>query len=323
MNRLQQILAGLLVVQVVLIAVAFWPRSTAPGAGAPLFPNLKAEDIVALTVTDTAGNSLQFRKDGEGWVIPDADGFPADAEKVNPVLEKIAGLTTSRLVTRTATSHKRLQVSADDFVQRIDLQTAGGERHTLFLGSSPQYGATHFRVDGQDETYLANDVNTYETRAEPAAWINTSYVSIDEASVEKITLQNANGSFSFSRDEDEKWSMAGLSSDETLDQAKVDSLVSTSASVNMERPLGKVEKPEYGMDQPSAIVRLETADTTVTIQVGAQNPDDESYVINSSESPYYVEVASYSVQDLVERTRDGFLELPPTPTAEGETGSTE
>jgi len=323
MNRPQQILAGILVVQVVLIAVAFWPRSTAPGAGAPLFPDLKAEDIVALTVTDTDGNSLQLRKEGEGWVLPDADGFPANAEKVNPVLEKIAGLTTSRLVTRTATSHKRLQVSPEDFVERIDLETASGEQHTLFLGSSPQYGATHFRVDGQNETYLANDVTTYEMRAEPAAWIDTSFVSLEDASVKKITLQNANGSFSFSRDEDENWTMAGLSPDETLDQAKVDSLVSTAASVNMERPLGKTEKPEYEMDQPSAVVRLETADTTVTIQVGAQYPEDESYVISSSEFPYYVEVASYAVQDLVDKTRDGFLQLPPTPTPEGETGSTE
>jgi len=323
MNRLQQILTGILVVQVVLIAVVFWPGPAAPGGGAPLFSNLKAEDIVALTVTDTAGNSLQLRKEGEGWVIPDADDFPAEADKVNPVVEKITGLTTSRLVTRTATSHKRLQVSADDFVQRIDLETASGEQHTLFLGSSPQYGATHFRVDGQDETYLANDVTTYETRAEPAAWINTSYVSIVEASVENITLENAKGLFSFSRDGDENWTMAGLSPEEKLDQAKVDSLLSTAASVNMERPLGKAEKPEYGMDQPTAIVRLETANTTVTIQVGAQNPEDESYVINSSESPYYVEVASYSVQDLVEKTRDGFLELPPTPTPEEETGSTE
>jgi uncharacterized Fe-S cluster-containing radical SAM superfamily protein len=90
----------------------------------------------------------------------------------------------------------------------------------------------------------------------------------------------------------------------------------------MERPLGREEQPEYGMEQPSAVVRLETSDTTVTIRVGAQDPDDESYVVISSESPYYVEVASYAVQDLVEKTRDGFLQLPPTPTPEEETGST-
>ena len=321
MNRLQQILAGILVVQVVFIAVVFWPRSAAPGAGAPVFPNLNAGDIVALTITNADGSTLELHKQDDGWVLPDADDFAADADKVNPIVEKIIGLSTSRLVTRTPTSHKRLQVSADDFVRRVDLETAAGEQHTLFLGSSPQYGATHFRVDGQNETYLTGDLTTYRISAEPAAWIDTTYVSVDEASVEKVTLQNANGSFSFSRDEDENWTMAGLASDETLDQAKVDTLVSEASSVNMERPLGKEEKPEYGMDQPSAVVRLETADTTVTIRVGAQDPEDKSYVVISSESPYYVRVASY-VQNLVQKTRDGFLQLPPTPTPAEPTGST-
>ena len=323
MNRLQQILAGILVVQVAFIAVAFWPRTAAPGAGAPVFPNLEAGDIVAVTVTDADGESIQLRKQDDGWVLPEADGFPAEADKVSPVLEKMTGLTTSRLVTRTAASHKRLQVSADEFVERIDLETVGGEQLALWLGSSRQYGAMHFRVEGQNETYLTGDLTTYEMRAEPAAWIDTSYVSIDQASVEKMTLQNADGSFTFTRDEDDNWIMAGLGSDETLDQATVDSLLSRAASVNMERPLGKEEQPEYGMDQPNAVVRLETADASVTIRVGAQDPEDESYVIISSESPYYVRVASYSVQDLVDKTRDGFLQLPPAQTPELQATPTE
>lgn len=57
----------------------------------------------------------------------------------------------------------------------------------------------------------------------------------------------------------------------------------------------------------------------MTVRVGAQNPDDESYAVKSSESPYYVQVAGYAVQDLVDKTRDDFLELPPTPTPETET----
>jgi len=322
MNRLQQILAGILALQIVFIAVVFWPRATAPGAGAPVFSNLEVGDIVALIITDADGNSIELRRQDEGWMLPDADGFPADADKVSPVLEKITGLTTSRLVTRTSSSHKRLQVSADDFVRRIDLETADGDQHTLFLGSAPQYGAMHFRVDGQNETYLTGDFSTEETRAQPAAWIDSSYVNLDQASVRKMTLENANGSFTFARDEDENWTTAGLGSDETLDQAKVDSLVSKAASVNMERPLGREEQPEYGMDQPSAVVRLEAADKTITLRIGVLDPEEQTYVINSSESPYYVQVPQYSVQELVEKTRDGFLQLPPTPTPAEETGST-
>ena len=321
MNRQQQILVGVLVVQLVLIAVAFWPRAAATGAGAPVFPDLSTDDITALTITDTDGNRIALSREGEVWVLPEADSFPADTQKISPVLDKIVGLTTSRLVTRTSASHKRLQVSADDFVRRLDFEAADGSQHTLFLGSSPQYGALHFRVDGQDETYLTGDFSTWETRAEPDAWIDTTYVNLDDAAIEMMTLENDDSSFAFTRDEDGKWTMAGLGAGETLNQAQVDNLVSRVASMSMERPLGKQEQPEYGMDRPSAVARVETADAAVTIRVGAQDPEDESYVVISSESPYYVQVAGYAVQDLVETTRDGFLELPPTPTPEEETES--
>jgi hypothetical protein len=69
------------------------------------------------------------------------------------------------------------------------------------------------------------------------------------------------------------------------------------------------------------VVELETTEATITIHVGALDPDDESYVVGSSVSPYYVRVASYSLQDLVEKDREGFLQLPPTPTPEQEADS--
>jgi hypothetical protein len=168
---------------------------------------------------------------------------------------------------------------------------------------------------------LTTGFSSWETRAEADAWIDTSYVELEAAEVEKMTLENSSGSFTLARDEEDNWLMEGLTADETLDQTKVNNVVRRAASINMERPLGKQERPEYGMDQPSAVVELQTAETTVTIRVGAQDPEDETYAVISSESPYYVQVASYGVQDLVESTREGFLELPPTPTPGEDTGS--
>jgi hypothetical protein len=319
MSRQQMILAAVLAIQILLIGVVFWPRQTAVGAGEPIFPDLETEDIVALTITDPDGNQIELRKEGEAWVLPDAEGFPAEEEKITPVLEQITSLTSSRLVTRTPGSHKRLQVAADDFVRRFDFETADGAQRAVLMGSAPQYGATHFRVEGQDKTYLTADFSTWDTRADAAAWIDTTYVALEEAEVQRMTLDNASGSLTFTRDEDDNWTMEGLGVDETLDQAKVDSVLRKAASITMKSPLGKEEQPEYGMDRPNAVVELETAEATITIHVGALDPEDETYVVGSSESPYYVQVAQYSVQDLVQKDREGFLQLPPTPTPEQET----
>jgi hypothetical protein len=316
MKRHNQILAGILVIQIILGIVVFWPKSATTGASEPLFSDLGAGDIVALSIADADGNSIQLKKVGGDWVLPEADDYPAQADKITSLLDKILGLTTGRLVTRTDASHKRLQVSPDDFMLRIDFETADGTKRTLYLGSSPQYGATHFRVEGQSETYLTSELSIWEAKAEADSWVDTAYLSVPEDDITKLTLENANGTFTFTKDDEGTWTMGGLAADETLDEAKVTSLIQRAATVNMIQPLGKEEQAAYGMDEPNAVVTLETGDKTITLRVGAKEPDANRYTVISSESPYYVQVYEYSVNDFVEKTRDDFLQLPPTPTPE-------
>jgi hypothetical protein len=321
MKRHNQILVSILVVQIILSVIVFWPRATVAVENEPLFPDLESGDVVVLIITDADGNSIRLTKVGGAWVLPEADDYPAQADKITPLLDKIAGLTTGRLVTRTDASHKRLQVSPDAFQRRIDFETEGGTKHTLYLGSSPSYGATHFRVDGQSETYLTDAISAWETGANAAAWVGSAYVSVTLADVTRMTLENTNGTFTFTRDDGDNWTMEGLAADETLAETRVTASVRQAASVNMVRPLGKEDQVAYGMDEPNAVATLETDDGTITLRVGAKDPDTSSYVVISSESPYYVQVSEFNVKDLVENTRDDFLEVPPTPTPEGDTGS--
>jgi hypothetical protein len=324
-KRHNQILAGILVIQIVLSVIVLWPRPTSAVESEPLFPALVngngASDIVALSITDNEGNTTTLRRVTGNWVLPDADDYPAQESKITALLEKIVALDTSRLVTRTDASHKRLQVDEDDFVRRIEFETADGARHTLYLGSSPRYGATHFRLDAQSETFLTNEITAWDTNGTPSSWVDTTYLNIPQDQVTKWTLENANGTFIFTKDEEDNWTMDGLAEDETLAETGVTAALRQAVFLNLITPLGKEDLATYGMDEPKAVATVETADQVVTLRVGAQDPDDNSYTVISSESPYYVQVSEFSVQNLVENTRDDFLEVPPTPTSEGNTDS--
>ena len=318
MKRHNQILIGVLIIQIILGVVVFWPRSTEAVGSEPVFTDLEAGDIVALTIVDGDGNSVTLRQVTGNWVLPDADDYPAQADKITPLLDKLVGLTTGRLVTRTDASHKQLQVAADDFVRRIVLGTAEGKEHTLYLGSSPSYGATHFRLDSQSETYLTSDISNWETNATASSWVDTGYQNVPQADVTRLTVENGNGTFVFIMDDEGNWTMEGLAEDETLAETKVTAAVQQASSVNMIEPLGREEQAAYGMGAAKAVATIETAGKTITLRVGAQDSDDNSYVVTSSESPYFVRVSEYSVQALVENARDDFLELPPTPIPEEE-----
>jgi hypothetical protein len=89
--------------------------------------------------------------------------------------------------------------------------------------------------------------------------------------------------------------------------------------VTLQRPLGTEEETAYGLDDPQAVVTLETADGTHTLRVGAQDAEDSSYVLAWSGSPFYVRVSEFSVRDFVEKTRDDLLQQP-TPVPEATPG---
>lgn len=316
-KRHHQILAGILVAQIVLSVVVFWPRPSTAGQREPLFPDLEAGDVTALTIEDAEGNVVKLEKATGEWVLPEADDYPAKADDVESVVEKLVALSTGRLVTSSDTSHRRLQVSPDEFARRISFETGEGAEHIVYLGYSPQYGSVHFRLEGQDETYLTNELSTYDVNATAAAWIDPTYQTAAQEDVNRMTLENANGTFVFEKEGEDTWTMADLSADETLDQTQVTALLRRATSVRMIEPLGTEELPPYGMEDPNALVTLETVEKTVTLRVGAKDPDDASYVVKSSESDYYVAVAETSVTALVENGRDAFLKEPSTPTPEG------
>jgi hypothetical protein len=320
MNRTNQILAVVLVAQIVLVAVAFWPKPASVAGGESLLAGLDAEQITQLTIGDASGEQIKLAKEMGKWVLPEADNYPCTENKVPQFLEKIVALKTNRLVTQTPASHKRLKVADDDFERQIELKLADGTTHRLYLGTSPSYGVSHVRVVGRDEVYLAS-LPASDAGVNASNWVDTLYFSVTQDQIVALTLENKNGRFEFEKDDAGTWTMKDLAADETLNQNNVKSLASRVSSLRMLRPLGKTEQDEYGLKEPNAVVTVETRDDegntkTYTIRVGAKDDEDNSYVVISSESPYYVRMAEYTVKDFVEKVRDGFLELPPTPTPE-------
>ena len=296
--------------------VVFWPREVASGSGEPLFPDVTAEDVVALTIVDNTGKQLSLRKVNGTWVLPDAGDYPAKGETVAPVIEKLVGLTSSTLVARTDASHVQLQVAETTFQRQLDFETQAGDVYTVYLGSAPRYTATNFRVGGSSETYLTSELSTWEVNTQPSGWIDTSYISIDQETVTGATLDNANGTFTFVK-VGEDWTLTDLAEGETIAPGKTAAIVRSASTLSLSVPLGTTEDPSYGMDTPNATVTLETDDGAVhTLTVGAKVDDDNTYVVKSSDSPYYVRVAEYSVSAMVENGRTDFLTVPPTPTPE-------
>ena len=321
MNRLNQTLIVLLVLQLIVAAIILVPRPAPASEGESLYPGLEASRVVGLTITGANGETLYLAKRDGAWVLPEADDYPVMEDKVPPLLDKLVALQAGQPVTETAASHKRLKVAEDDFERLVEFELDDGTLYQLYVGSSPSYGATHIRVGGEDMVYLTSELSLLDVETAVSAWVDRAYLDIPTEQIVAMTIENANGSLDLRNIGEPGWMLTDQAGDETLDQTVVTSLVNRAAYVTLLRPLGREEKADYGMANPSAVVTLRThseedGDQTYTLWVGAQNPEDNSYVVRSSESAYYVRVSEYSVQDLVEYTRADLMEVPPTPTPE-------
>ena len=320
-KRQHQLLAGVLIVQLVLSAVVFWPRPLTAAQGEPLFGDLEAGDITVLTLEDGAGSVTRLEQVGGQWVVPEADNYPATMDEVVSFLDKLLAVRTDRLVTRGEASHRRLRVSPDEFARRISFQTDEGEEQTVYLGTAPQFGSVHFRLAGESETYLTSELATHDAAATVSAWVDLTYQRLEPEDVHRFTLENESGTFVFERIGEDGWMLADLNEDETLDLGAVRGLLRRAGSVTMRSPLGREDQPHYGMDAPAARVTLELDEKTVTLLVGARDAEDGSYVVKSSESEYYVSVAETGVRELVETAREDLLEEPPDAAEESDGSS--
>ena len=318
-----KVLAGVLVLQAIVLVVVFWPASSGSAVG-KLFPGLEEVNVTGVTITDSEGRSIRLARSPFGCVLPDADDYPCVENKLPDFLKRVVDITTTSLVAETKASHPRLKVADDEFERLIELELAGGARHRLYLGTSPRTSAGHVRPEGRDQVYLATALSASVSSVEASDWVDPVYLSVPQDQVLAFTQENSKGRFQLEKKGDEGWTLAGEGNEAALDQTKVTSLVSKLGSLRLLRPLGKEELGTYGFGEPAAIITISTkagdSDSGEhVLRIGAKFGEDEGFVVKSSKSPYYVLMAESTVEDFIEKGLEALLEPPPEATPETST----
>jgi hypothetical protein len=316
MKRRNQILAGLLGAQIILIVLIFLPRVLpAQNQSGPLLGSLQTSDVVKMMITDDKGSALILVKQAAGWTLPQFEDYAANGNQVTQLIDKLTGIKTDVLATDTASSLPRMQVADDNFVRKIDLQGGDGVTHTLYLGTASGGGANHVRLAGQDNVYVARGINSYEAATDVSSWINPTYLTVPQANLLSASIENAQGKFEFSNNAN-VWTMKDLASGEQFNQDALITMLARLGSLTMMSPLGKEAKPEYGLDKPSATVTVVVSNTNstkvYTLKVGTKDSGG-NYPVISSDSTWYVKVVPANVEPFINAKLDTFL-VQPTPT---------
>lgn len=324
MTKTNKILIAVLVLQVVLImGMRFGGESKLDYTATRVLPTLEADDVTSLQIDGPPKtgdgppqNSVTLTKKNGAWGVASADDFPVEATKVKELLEKLESLTSRTRVLDSGTYHEKLEVAPDKFQRKVTLD-AKGTKTVLYVGSSASFKNVHVRVDGQDAVYLVNDFATTDVGDRAWNWVDRDYVKLDKANVWRVDVKNAKGTLTLEKNPvDNLWAALGVT--EPLDKTKVDDLVRKATQIDMEAPVSKAAKPEFGLDSPLATVTLVTGTSTiagtpppktdfVTVKVGKKIEAESAYYVKASTSEYVVKVQAFGVEPLVNHTKDDLL----------------
>lgn len=294
-------LAIALVVQLVILAAVYWPRHPEARAGKVL-AGLDSAAATGMVIEDGNGKKAELVKKDGRWQVRLADRslYPAAADKVGRILEKLAGLDTARLVSTSAAARHRLEVADDHFDRRVKI-SAGGRDYTLYLGSSPGYKRIHVRRGGSDSVYLVRDLAAWELAAMPSSWWKSDCLDYDPAKVAAVTVKNPRGSFRLVRKDGEWRDGKGR----VLDKAKTEDLLRDLCRLTITDVV--TEKGYAPKGDPAATLAIEGKDGKKELSVWKPEKDGGDYTVKPADADHYVRAAKYALERLLSASPEGLL----------------
>lgn len=311
MNRTNRILAGALLVQLALAILIFVTHDDPTiGKLQPLIAGVDAEKVERVRVfdawppargEDAAGAkdrkpdqpAVELVKRGSDWQLASHFDYPADADKVKELIDKLTAIRTRGALASGKTRQRQLEV-ADDNYQRKVIITAGGKDVTLFVGASAGARQTSVRLAGSDQVHGASGLSAFAVGATPSSWIDTAYFKVEKDQIASVEVTNPNGTFSLEPGAGGTWSVelngkpVVVPAGQEIDKDLIDRVVNRIATLSMNEP----GDPKRAVDKPQA---------TVTVRMKSEpapaGPDGGPPAVSAPGQEYTLDFAEAGVKD--------------------------
>jgi hypothetical protein len=310
-------LLAVLVVQIALILLIRGPfaHTDESSESRPLLPALESLSAAKVEIHGTEDKQVTLVREGADWVIEEAEGYPADPERVETLITTLKNLKVRRPIARSSRYHAALKLSDREHERRVRIwdEPSGRPKLGLYLGTSPNYRISHVRRDGEDAVYEVTGLGAFDLQQDVGGWIQTQLMDVDALAVSEVTVENASGRFTVAKTADGTWAVAfPTGRTQPVDPSKVVELIRVATLLTATEPAGRVDEAKHGFQRPAATMRLVVRgaadDTTaarpdeVTLRVGGQvEGQGEKRYVSISKLDHTAIVDESSVQKLIEQ----------------------
>jgi len=321
------------------------PPPPASAARGMLLAELVPTEVLRLEIGSGSDEEQQVvvKREGETstWNVPDLFDYRADGDKVNGALRDLAGLEIARVVSSTAHHHVAFKVAESEFEKRIRLEMAG-ETVELLFGSTGPAGTIHVRRVDEDAVYAVRGYSSWRFSERAEDWIDKVYFSAPRERIAHVAITVVDDqakettSFSLERTGEEGWVLLGAGDGRSpADNDKLDTLLRAMSRVSLSELIGRIDDEDVAFGDPVAEIRfglvapraeLEPGDTdelgagaegdadttefeieeTLTLRVALAPGESERYWLHAEGSEFVVEVARWTIRELLEAGVEDF-----------------
>jgi hypothetical protein len=301
MNQLQKSLCVLLLIQgVALVGMNLNTSISTTSTEQPLL-SMTPDQIVGLTIESSEAKAsgqhpLKIEKKDGRWVIPSADNFVLDTDKVDSVLKKLTRMSADAPVARSIANHNTLNVGERTYTKTVSISTADGVVE-LVLGDA-KGRSMYVRKKAQPEVYLAKGFTAFDIGDDITNYTDPEYFAVSD--IKDVVIERPNSQSQprthLYQNERGEWLVDGLE-EARIDQSRVRALLAAVRSARMVRPVGKSLRPEFGLGKPQARVSVTGKPESIEFLVG--NELDDFVYLKASNKEDVILVRKYTVDSIL------------------------
>jgi hypothetical protein len=319
MNRVIGALVVLLVVQVAILGSRYVGSDDASPLkpGGKLLAEVSVDRVASIEIRDQQGKTIELTRDGAGFAVASAGGYPCEGSKVEDLLGKLVHLRSEEIVARSAQSHGKLGVRIGAAEREITFKDGSGEEiGRLFLGRYVA-GGQYARISGQDTVHRTSESLTYQCSTSPTQYVDPQLVTFDQEKVESVTwLEGDVVALAVTREIPEGstepvWravARTGEGAEETFDAdgGKVKRVLQSLSGLRFKEPVGTGGKAGFGLDPAATTIRVGLPENeSIELHVGNVVPDaGEDRYAQKVGNPFVVTLASYTIKNLLKEADD-------------------
>lgn len=271
------------------------------GASDNLFINFAPDAVHSIEITDGEGKNVLLVKEKEKWIVPAHFSAPVDVNKVEALLDKLAGMKQGFVVATSVEAAKRFKVDPESFENHVLLRQAEQTLADFYVGTSPAFRQVYARR-AENKAIVTIPLSGFELENDVDKWLDTSLAMQRDDDLVGLIFD----AFTLKKEAD-GWQLEGHAKDEKVNRQEVDALVTRARGLIVQDVLDPAAVSGLFADQPFFHFTAVKKDDQQVEYLFAQGPGD-FYVLKLSDRDLYLKVHTLSVEALQKVTREKLLE---------------